>query len=118
MMTIESLLKSRIAPLVAGGCHNVANTSATLALPYVVFQEISAIPANGLLGYVGMTKYQFQVDVIAKSPEQAKGLALGTIKSEIIAAGVEGLLTFHMVGEYSEIDKTYQYITEYTIWAP
>ena len=40
------------------------------------------------------------------------------VKAEIIAAGVDGLLTFHMVGEYSEIDKTYQYITEYTIWAP
>lgn len=116
-MTIESTLKSLINPLVAGGCHNVVNASAAIVYPYAVFQEISAIPENGLAGYVGLTRYSYQIDIIAKSPEQAKGLALGAIRSAVIASSLDGLLTFHMVGEYSEVDKSYQYITEYQIWA-
>jgi len=116
-MTTEATLKTLINPLVAGGCWNVVNPSATIVYPYVVFQEISALPENGLIGYMGLSRYRYQVDVFAKSPEQARALAMGTIKAAIVASTLEGLLVFHMVGEYSEVDKTYQYITEYQIWA-
>jgi len=117
-MSTETTLKTLINPLVAGGCHNAVNASATIVCPYVVFQEITAVPENGLLGYMGLTRSTYQVDVFAKSPEQAKGIALGTIKTALVTSALEGLLTFHMVGEYSELDKTHQYITEYVIWAP
>jgi len=117
-MTTESTLKTLIAPLVGGGCHNSVNASPSITYPYVVFNEISALPANGLKGYMGLTSYQYQIDVFAKSPEQAKALALGTIKAAIVSSSVlQGTLTFHMGGEYSEIDKTHQYITEYQIWS-
>lgn len=117
-MSTETTLKTLINPLVAGGCHNVINVASPIVVPYVVFQEISSIPENGLKGYMGLTQSQYQVDVFAKSPEQAKALALGTIKTALVTSTLEALLTFHMVGDYSDLDKTHQYITEYTIWAP
>lgn len=117
-MSVDTVLKGLIAPLVAGGCHNEVNASTTITKPYVVFHEISAIPENGLQGYLGLTRFRYQVDVFAASPEHAKGLALGTIKSAIVGSSLEGLLISHMSGEYDEVTKTHQYITEYQIWAP
>lgn len=114
-MSIETSLKALIGPLVAGGCHNTVNTSTTIVPPYVVFQEISGLPENTLEGYAGITRSRFQIDTFAKSLEQAKGLALGEIKDAIVA-GVKGLMIFQMTGQYSELDKTFQYITEYSIW--
>jgi hypothetical protein len=116
-MSIETTLKSLISPLVAGGCHNVANTLPTITIPYVVFYEISAVPENGITEYLGATNHQYQIDIFAKTPEQAKGLALGAIKTAIESSTLAGVLVFHSVGEYSEIDKTYQYITQFQIWA-
>jgi hypothetical protein len=117
-MSVDTVLKGLIAPLVAGGCHNGVNASATITKPYVVFHEISAIPENGLLGYMGLTRFRYQVDVFAVTIEQAKALALGTIKAAIVGSSLEGLLIAHMAGEYSDLDKTHQYTTEYQIWAP
>jgi len=117
-MSTETTLKTLLNSLVAGGCHNGMNTNSPVVAPYIVFHEIGGVPANGLKGYMGLTMFRYQVDVFAKSPEQAKGLALGTIKTAIVGSTLEGLLTFQAKGEYSELDKTYQYITEYQIWAP
>ena len=117
-MTTEATLKSLITPLVAGGCHDGINITYPLVVPYVVFHEITGVPENTLSGYAGLTKSRYQVDTFARSPEQAKGLALGTIKSAITGSSVlRGLLVFQMKGQYSELDKTHQYITEYEIWA-
>lgn len=116
-MSVDTVLKSTINGLVAGGAHNGVNASLTITLPYVVFRQISGNPENGLKGYMGLTEYRYQVDVFAASPEQAKGLALGTIKASIIASTLEGIMTFSMAGEYDGDDKSHQYITEYTIWA-
>ena len=117
-MSIETELKSLITPLVAGGCFNTANLSSTVVLPYVVFYEISGIPEQTIHGPAGITNHRYQVDVFARSPEQAKALALGTIKTAIEDSTVlGGTLIFHMVGEYNPSDRTYQYITEYQIWA-
>ena len=118
-MSVETTLKSLINPLVAGGCYNGVNTSNTITTPYVVFHEISGIPANGLsVEYLGLTRFRYQVDVFAKSPEQAMGLAVGTIRTAITgSATLNGTMVFQMKGQYSEFDKTYQYITEYEIWA-
>lgn len=117
-MSIETTLKSVLNPLLTGGCHNVVNTATTVVHPYAVFYEVSGIPENTIHGYGGITQHRYQIDVFAKSPEQAKGLALGTMKSDIETSAIlQGQLIFHMVGEYSEADRTYQYITEYYIWS-
>lgn len=115
---IETTLKTLINQFIAGGCHNTINTTSPLVLPYVVFYEISGFPTNGITDYLGLTRFTFQVDVFAKSPEQAKVLATTTIKEAISdSTELQGTLTFQMNGQYSELDKTYQYITEYEIWA-
>lgn len=116
-MSTESTLKALIDPLVAGGCHNGVNTDSTITTPYVVFHEISGVPLNTVSEYSGSTQCQYQIDVFARSPEQAKGLALSTIQDAISDSLIlQGELTFRMNGQYSDLDKTYQYITEYTIW--
>ena len=116
-MTIDAAIKSAVGPLVAGGCHFVANTSATITLPYVVFYEVGGTPETGIsLDYLGITEHRYQVDVFAQSPEQAKGLSLGVIK-DVLAQDVQGRLTFQMTGQFNPVDKTYQYITEYELWA-
>lgn len=119
MSSISTMLKALIDPLVTGGCHNTVNTSDRIAAPYVVFHEISGVPETGISNdYLGATRYRFQVDVFASSPEMAKGLALGSVKDAITgSAAIQGTLIFQMAGQYSEKDKTFQYITEYQIWA-
>lgn len=117
-MTVSATLKTLITPLVTGGCHNRVNKSTTITTPYVVFYEVSGVPENGISGYLGLTRYRYQVDVIAKSQEQARSLALGTIKTAITtSATLRGELIFQSDGQYSPVDKSHQYITEYTIWA-
>lgn len=117
-MPVDTDIKTALNSLVAGGCHSVVNASATITKPYIVFHIISAIPANGIVGYLGLTEYTVQIDVFAQTPEHARSLALGTIKNAIVgSAALQGTLTMHLNGEYSDIDKTHQYITEYQIWA-
>ena len=116
-MSVETELKEIINPILAGGCHNGVNNSSAIVLPYAVFYEISAIPENGITQYLGITRYRYQVDVFAATPEQAKGLSLGPVKAVIEASAIiEGVLLSHMLGQYSELDKTFQYITEYQVW--
>jgi hypothetical protein len=116
---VESTLKSLIGGLVMGGCHNTVNRSLTPVYPYAVIHEISGIPVNGVsIGYLGITRFTYQIDVFAKSQEEAKGLAVGSIRTAISASSIlEGELISQMNGEYSELDKTFQYITEYVIWS-
>lgn len=117
-MSVDTTLKSLITPLVAGGCHRGVNDSQQIVAPYVVFHEIYGEPLNTISDYTGVTKSRYQVDVFAKTPEQAKGLALGVIMEAIQSSPIiQGDLIFRMDGQYSDLDKTYQYITEYTIWA-
>jgi hypothetical protein len=116
-MPVDTSLKTALNGLVAGGCHNSVNEALTITLPYIVFRQISGNPENGLLGYSGLTKYRYQVDVFARTPEQARALALGSIKAAIVAAPLAGMLIFSASGEYDGDDKSHQYHTEYTIWA-
>jgi hypothetical protein len=116
-MPVDTTLKSTLNALVAGGAHNGINESLTITLPYIVFRQISGNPENGLLGYVGLTAYRYQVDVFSRTPEQARALALGTVKTAIVASSLAGLLIFSASGQYDGDDKSHQYITEYTIWA-
>jgi hypothetical protein len=118
-MSVETTLKSLINPLVAGGCHNGVNDAQPIVVPYVVFHEIAGTPTNGLsVEYLGLTKFRFQIDIFARTPEQAKGIAIGTIRTAIAGSAIlKGIMIFQMKGQYSELDKTHQYITEYEIWA-
>ena len=117
-MPVETDIKTAINSLLAGGCHTVVNASSTITLPYAVVSIISAIPANGVSGYLGLTEYTVQIDVIARTLEHAKSLSLGAIKNAIVgSSALQGTLSIHLSGEYSEVDKTHQYITEYQIWA-
>lgn len=116
-MLTEDTIKSLVSGLVAGGCHNGINEDSHIVAPYVVFHEISGVPLNTISAYSGRTKCRFQIDVFARSPEQAKGLALGVIKAAIEGDEIlQGSMIFQMSGQYSALDKTHQYITEYIIW--
>lgn len=116
-MTTEAKIKAAIGAVgeIVGGCHFVANTASQVNTPYVVFHIISAAPDYGISQEFG-TDFTCQVDVFAKSPEAAKGLALGVVKTAMEAAGFDYVtLTMHLTGQYSLADKTYQYITEYAV---
>ena len=116
-MSAETTLKSLINAIAIGGCYNGINNSGDVVVPYVVFHEISGMPLNTITTYSGRTECRFQVDVFAKSPEHAKGLALGDIKDAITSSPIlQGELVLQMKGQYSESDKAFQYITEYVIW--
>lgn len=116
MGAIESAIRSGITPLVAGGCHNKVNRSTTITKPYVVFHEVEGEPINGISGYLGKTMYRFEICVFADSPEQAKSLALGSIKTEITGSSLlQGVLTFQSSGDYDEDNRTFEYVTEYEI---
>lgn len=112
-MSVDTDLKAALDSLVAGGCHNSINTDTSITCPYIVFYEIAGTPLYTITEYVDTTS-RYQIDVFARTQEQAKGLALGTIKTAIEAA-LDARLIFQMNGEYSPNDKTYQYITEYRI---
>lgn len=118
-MSIETTLKTLLSPLVAGGCHNGANVRSEIITPYVVFHEISGLPLFGISSNdFGATKCRYQIDVFAVSPEQAKGISLDVIKPVLSETELlNATHIFQMSGPYSDITKTYQYITEYSIWA-
>lgn len=119
-MSVDTTLKSLInaLPEITGGCHNGVDNSSTITVPYVVFHEISGVPETGIsVPYLGLTRFRYQVDVFAKSPEAAKGIALEVVRPAIVNSELEGLMVFQTKGQYSELDKTHQYITEYEIWA-
>lgn len=117
-MSVETQLKAVLGPLVSGGCHNRVNTTSPAVLPYIVFYEVSGIPIVGISpGQITPVECMYQVDVFAPSPEYAKGLALGAVRDAIEqSAALQGTLVFKTSGDYSKIDKTYQYITQYKIW--
>lgn len=110
-MSFDTDLKIALSPLVDGGCHNGVNLDPD-STEYVVFHEISSIPFYTITSS-DSTDSRYQIDVIAKTPEKAKALALGVIKTAVEGLGAR--LIFHNKGEYSEATKTHQYITEYEV---
>ncbi|MBM9615310.1 DUF3168 domain-containing protein [Desulfobulbus rhabdoformis] len=115
-MSIDTDLRAVIGPLLAGGAHNTVNRSPGKQLPYAVFYEITGTPLNTIHGATEATSCTYQVDVFARTPEQAKGLSLGDLKDAIESSSLEGLITLQMAGEYDPISKSYRYITEYQVW--
>lgn len=115
-MSIATLIKAHVGPLLTGGCHHTINRSTTINKPYAVFYQIAATPENGISGYLGKTRYRYQLDVFASTMEAAEGLALGSVKTAV-ENGINGTLIFHADGDYSEEDRTFQYITEFLVWS-
>lgn len=117
-MSIETNLKTAIGTVLSGGCYNGIEDSATeRRIPYAVFYEISGVPSYGISGDLGMTRCRYQVDVYGRTPEQAKGLAVGVVKTAVEASPLEGVLIFRSAGEYNKLDKSYRYITEFLLWS-
>ena len=116
-MSTETLLKSVLDPLLTGNSHNVINRSDTVALPYVVFQEVEGEPLTGISeSYLGKTRCEYEVVVFAATPEHAKYLALNHIYDAITAPPFEGVLTYRATGPYIEEKGNFQYVTQYEIW--
>ena len=118
-MSVDTTLKALLNPLVAGGCHNGMNKDYPVVKPYIVFHEIAGTPVNGVSQeYMGATEFRYQVDVFAASPEAARAIATGTVRTAIAGSTeLQGTMIDQLQGQYSESDKTHQYITEYYIWA-
>ena len=118
-MSVDTYLKQLLGSLVNGGCHIGVNRSVPIVTPYIVFYEISGMPLDTISQYSGMTEYRYQVDVFARSPEESRGIATGAVRSAILSAELlKASLIFQSSGQYSELDKTYQYITEYKFFTP
>lgn len=118
-MSVEITLKDLLDPLVDGGCHNGVNNNLDSVSPYVVFHEINGVPVVGIsVPYLGITRYRYQVEVFATSMEMAKALAVGVVRDAIQGSvELQGTMMFQAAGQYSEVTKMHQYITEYEIWA-
>lgn len=115
-MSIGTLIKDTLDPLLTGKAHRGVNRSTTINTPYACFYQISGVPVNGITEYLGATRHRWQIDVFGSSPEEAEGVATGVVKTAVEAA-LNATMTFSMDGQYSEADKSYQYITEYTLWS-
>jgi len=116
-MAIDTALKALLDAALAGGGHNGANISASVVYPYAVFYELSGEPLRTIHGTTEATDSEYQVDVFARSPEQAKGLALGDVKDAIeTSTTVGGVLTLSMSGEYDPVARCYRYISRYQVW--
>ena len=113
-MTTESTLQSLLSPLAAGGCWPVANTAATITHPYIVFYQITS--GSEMLSGEGLDYQRYQIDCFAKSYGQAKSLA-NSIRGEIAGSSLVSSYLGAMDGEYNEVVKDYQVITEFKIWA-
>lgn len=117
-MSTETTLKGIInaVPEITGGAHYAVNRTGSTDR-YVVFHQISELPTVGISQDLGLDNCIYQVDVFAKTPEAAKGLAKGPVKAAILASAELGATyTFGAGGQYFDDDETYQYITEYRIW--
>ena len=115
-MTTEATLQAMLAPLAAGGCWPLVNTSATITHPYITFQEIVGLPEVTLDGYAGLTAKRFQIDCFAKSYGVAKALAK-SVTDALAASPMTNVKLSEMDGEYNPVVKDYQIITEFTIWS-
>lgn len=113
-MTVEAQIQSLLAPLAAGGCWPVANTSATITYPYIVFYEIVRVPE--LLSSDDLCARRIQVDCFAKSYGQAKSMA-NSIRGAVASSSLVSAFISSMDGEYNAVTKDYQVITEFKIWA-
>lgn len=113
-MTVEAQIQSLLAPLAAGGCWPVVNTSAAITYPYIVFYEIVRVPE--LLSSDDLCARRIQVDCFAKSYGQAKSLA-NSIRGAVASSSLVSAFISSMDGEYNAVTKDYQVITEFKIWA-
>ena len=116
-MAIDTALKTLLDSELVGGGHNGANISSPVVYPYAVFYEISGEPLRTIHGTTEATDSEYQIDVFARSPEQAKGLSLGDIKDAIeTSSSVGGVFTMSMSGEYDPVARCYRYISRYQVW--
>ena len=113
-MTTEAKLQALLAPLAAGGCWPVVNTSATITHPYIVFYEIVEV-SEMLAGGAPYSK-RMQIDCFAKSYGAAKALA-NAVSDALKASAMVNVKLSQMDGEYNPAVKDYQVITEFNIWA-
>ena len=113
-MTTESALQALLAPLAAGGCWPMANTSATIVYPYIVFYEITEL--SEMLGGGAPYSQRIQVDCFAKSYGAAKALA-SAVTAALAGSSMANVKLSQMDGEYNPAVKDYQVITEFNIWA-
>jgi hypothetical protein len=113
-VTVEAQLQALLAPLAAGGCWPVVNTSATIVYPYIVFYEIVRVPE--MLSSDDLCSRRIQVDVFAKSYGQAKALS-ESIRSAVAGSTLVSAYLSSMDGEYNPVAKDYQVINEFKVWA-
>ena len=113
-MTTESTLQTVLAPLAAGGCWPVVNTSADIVHPYIVFYQITS--GSEMLSGEGLDYQRYQIDCFAKSYGQAKALA-NSIRGTLAVSDIVHSYLGSMDGEYNTVVKDYQVVTEFKIWA-
>lgn len=113
-MTVEAQIQSLLAPLVVGGCWPVVNTSSTITYPYIVFYEIVRVPE--LLSSDDLCARRFQIDCFARSYGEAKAL-MNDIRGTISASSLVSAYLSSMDGEYNEVTKDYQVISEFKVWS-
>jgi hypothetical protein len=113
-VTTESTLQALLSPLAAGGCWPVANTSATIVYPYIVFYEIVRVPE--MLSSDDLCARRLQIDCFARSYGEAKTLS-NNIRGAIASSSLVSAYLSSMDGEYNEVTKDYQVINEFKVWS-
>ena len=92
----------------------MANTSATIVYPYIVFYEI--VEVSEMLDGGGPYSKRMQIDCFAKSYGDAKALA-NAVSDALKASAMVNVKLSQMDGPYNPVVKDYQVITEFNIFA-
>jgi len=114
-MSTETDIRDALDGILTGGGHNQVNVNVNQTLPYGVFYEITGTIYPDIHGSIQAEARLYQVDIFAATQEQAKGLALGSVKTAILALGGD-IVTTGFNGDYDPVSRSYCYITEYRFW--
>jgi hypothetical protein len=115
-MAIEGTLQALLAPLAAGGCYPIVNTSADVTLPYITYMVVSNVPTVSLTGPSGLYNRHVQIDVFAESYKAAKDIEIA-IKAAMASSTTIKNVPLMAQDLYEEEVDTYRVILEFSIWS-
>lgn len=113
-MAIEGTIQALLAPLAAGGCYPVVNTSPTPVTPYLIFQVISNVPVVSLDGPSGRERRRVQIDAWADTYKTVKDLEL-SVKSAMAGATFVNLPLLSQ-DLYEPDTKLFRVTMDFSVW--
>ena len=90
--------------------------SSEVARPYIVWQEVSAVPVNGVDGQNGLTNYRVQITSIAVTALQAREVA-AQVRAAMAAATLFKSLEVDFASADFEVgSKVFGARSDFSVW--